>query len=205
MEKYCVVKTIVANLYKQPSFTSKLVTQALLKEKLLILDQKNNWYKIKQWDNYESWIHSFYLMEEKQAASNGWDILEIEKKTVNELISYAKSFLGVPYLWGGKSSLGFDCSGFVQTIFKMCGVNMPRDASQQILKRDLIEIDYKDIQNGDLLFFSEKKHVNHVAIYIGNNEIIHSSGCVKIENLKDNKKLNQKLCKIMSITKIINE
>ena len=147
MEKYCVVKTIVANLYKQPSFTSELVTQALLKEKLLILDQKNNWYKIKQWDNYESWIHSFYLMEEKQAASNGWDILEIEKKSVNELISYAKSFLGVPYLWGGKSSLGFDCSGFVQTIFKMCGVNMPRDASQQILKRDLIEIDYKDIQN----------------------------------------------------------
>ncbi len=52
---------------------------------------------------------------------------------------------------------------------------------------------------------SKKKHVNHVAIYIGNNEIIHSSGCVKIENLKDNKKLNQKLCKIMSITKIINE
>ena len=106
MEKYCVVKTIVANLYKQPSFTSELVTQALLKEKLLILDQKNNWYKIKQWDNYESWIHSFYLLEQKQATSNGWDILEIEKKSVNELISYAKSFLGVPYLWGGKSSSG---------------------------------------------------------------------------------------------------
>ena len=63
MDKYCLVKTIVANLYKNPSFRSELVTQALIKEKLLILDDKDNWYKVKQWDGYESWIHKFYIID----------------------------------------------------------------------------------------------------------------------------------------------
>ena len=61
MSEYCIVKTIVANLYKEPSFKSELVTQALLKEKLYILDKKHNWYNVKQWDGYESWVHKFYI------------------------------------------------------------------------------------------------------------------------------------------------
>lgn len=205
MNKYCVVKTIVANLYKEPSFTSELVTQALIKEKLYILEEQGNWYKVKQWDNYESWIQKFYLMDMNSDLSIGWDKLNINKKSINELISYAKSFIGTPYLWGGKSSLGFDCSGFVQTIFKMSGINMPRDASQQILREDLSEINYTAIQPGDLLFFIENNNVNHVAIYLGNEEIIHSSGHVKIEKLKENKELYQKLYKTMSVNNLFNE
>ena len=79
MDKYCIVTTIVANLYKKPSFTSELVTQALIKEKLLILDNQDNWYKVKQWDSYESWIHKFYIKDLELDSSIGWNKLDINK------------------------------------------------------------------------------------------------------------------------------
>ena len=202
MSEYCIVKTIVANLYKEPSFKSELVTQALLKEKLYILDKKHNWYNVKQWDGYESWVHKFYIADSDSMI--GWDKINIDKKSINDIILYAKSFIGTPYLWGGKSSLGFDCSGFVQTVFKMCGINLPRDASQQILANKLCEINFQNTEVGDLLFFIENNNVNHVAIYYGNGQIIHSSGCVKIETLTKNKELYKKLHKIMSIKKLFN-
>ena len=61
MDKYCLVKTRVANLYKKPSFVSELVTQALINESMLILEKSDNWYKVKQWDDYEAWVHNFYI------------------------------------------------------------------------------------------------------------------------------------------------
>ena len=84
-------------------------------------------------------------------------------------------------------------------------IDLPRDSSQQIKHRDLIEINYSELEVGDLLFFADSKIVNHVAICIGNEEIIHSSGCVKIEKLKENRELYKKLYKIISIQNIINE
>jgi len=201
MDRYCVVKTSIANLYKNPSFKSELVTQALNLEKLLIIEQDANWYKIRQWDNYESWIHSFYVSLDIESNSDD-NNNEIIKFSDQNLISKAKEFLDTPYLWGGKSKLGFDCSGFIQTVFKSFGINFPRDSYEQMDFKDLIEIEYSEIEIGDLLFFADNKNVNHVAICIGNEEIIHSSGCVKIEKLEDNKELYKKLYKVMSIKKI---
>jgi len=204
MGDYCLVKTSVANLYKTPSFKSELVTQALYHERLVILDQNQNWYKVRQWDNYESWIHSFYV-HDIQNKNNIHPKSAINSKSFsyNNLIDVAKGFLDVPYLWGGKSQLGFDCSGFVQTVFKAFEIYLPRDSYQQMDYESLVEIDYSEAKVGDLLFFADNKNVNHVAICIGNEEIIHSSGYVKIEKLKENKELYQKLYKVMSIKKII--
>ena len=208
-----VVKTDVANLYKSPSFKSELITQAIFQEKLLILSQEKNWYQVKQLDGYESWVHSFYLfnrdeiyvVSEKLYDPNYMQLGSYKKFSNSNLINKSKEFLDIPYLWGGKSSLGFDCSGFVQTVFKAFNIDLPRDSSQQIKHQDLVEINYSKLEVGDLLFFSENKTVNHVAICIGNEQIIHSSGCVKIEKLKENKELYQKLYKVMSIRNLINE
>ena len=205
MDKYTVVKTRVANLYRKASFKSELITQALNKEKLLILKKVDNWYKVKQWDGYESWIHNFYIDEERCVDNFLFNDFKVYDFSVNKFIKYAKSFLNVPYLWGGKSSLGFDCSGLVQTIFKKFGIYLPRDSHEQIKYRGLFEIDYSDIKEGDLLFFSDKKVINHDAICIGNEEIIHSSGYVKIEKIRENRELYKKIYKIMSIRNIINE
>ena len=207
MNKTCIVKTSVANLYNSSSFKSELVTQALYHEKLLILDQDKNWYKVRQWDNYESWIHSFYVFnidDENDLETTFTSKSKPKKKfSDNNLIDIATEFLDIPYLWGGKSRFGFDCSGFVQTVFFTFGIELPRDSYQQMDYKGLVEIKYSDAQVGDLLFFLDNKNVNHVAISIGNEEIIHSSGYVKIEKLKENKELYQNLYKVMSIKKII--
>jgi len=122
--------------------------------------------------NYHSWLKS----------------LEINQKN---LISTAKSFMGLPYLWGGTSAKGVDCSGFTKTIYFLNGVLLPRDASQQVNVGELVDTEngFDNILPGDLLFFGrkadgdKKERATHVGMYIGDTEFIHSSGMVKINSL----------------------
>ncbi len=106
------------------------------------------------------------------------------------LITTAKSMMGAPYLWGGTSIKGVDCSGFTKTIFYLNGKIIPRDASQQIHEGDLVDADknWENLEVGDLLFFGKKatedskERVIHVGMWIGNNQFIHSSGRVRISS-----------------------
>jgi hypothetical protein len=107
------------------------------------------------------------------------------------VVSTALKFTGLPYLWGGTSSKGVDCSGFTKTVYFMNGIILQRDASQQALYGELIDThnNFDNLEPGDLLFFgthktdSTKERISHVGIYIGNKEVIHSSGMVKINSL----------------------
>jgi hypothetical protein len=111
------------------------------------------------------------------------------------IVKTAMKFLGLPYLWGGTSSKGFDCSGFTKTVYFLNGIILQRDASQQVLYGDLVDTDasYNKLEPADLLFFgihesdSTSEKVTHVGIFIGNGEIIHSSGLVKINSLSPGK------------------
>ena len=106
------------------------------------------------------------------------------------MIGCGKRLMGFPYLWGGTSSKGMDCSGFVKTVCFLNGVILERDASQQI--HHGLEIDLSSglsqLQKGDLLFFGSRQplRVTHVGIYIGNNEVLHESGSVHINSLNNN-------------------
>jgi hypothetical protein len=104
----------------------------------------------------------------------------------NDIINRAQSLLGIPYLWGGSSAKGADCSGFVQTVFFQNGVILQRDASMQAKHGKEIDISSSlmNLQPGDLLFFGKPGHIIHVAIYKGNGEYIHSSGRVMINSLE---------------------
>ena len=114
------------------------------------------------------------------------DIVDYKKA-----ISYcSKELIGIPYLWGGKSSFGFDCSGLLQSMLNVCHVNannykteiLPRDASEQVLSDILVE--KKDQPRiGDIIFFKDNRIINHVGLYINKVDFIHSSGCVKVNSI----------------------
>ena len=104
-----------------------------------------------------------------------------QKKTAHDIISTAYLFLHAPYLWGGKSPFGIDCSGFTQLVYKLNGYKLPRDAYQQVeLGMPLSFVE--EAEAGDLAFFdNEEGKIVHVGILLGDNRIIHASGCVKTD------------------------
>jgi len=100
-----------------------------------------------------------------------------------DIIDIAKKYLNSPYLWGGKTPFGIDCSGFTQMVFKFINVKLPRDAHQQAVIGNTIDL-LSEAKTGDLAFFENKEgKIVHVGIVIDNNKIIHSSGRVKVDSL----------------------
>ena len=110
-------------------------------------------------------------------------------KNFHSLEEVALSFLNSPYLWGGKTKFGTDCSGFVQSVFKIYGKILPRDSYQQALVG--VEVKLENSKTGDLAFFGKKiDAITHVGIVISNKRIIHSSGKVRIDKITDEGILN---------------
>lgn len=96
-----------------------------------------------------------------------------EEITSAELQETAKQYLGVPYRYGGTSTSGFDCSGFVSTVYKNLGVNLPRTSSSMYNVGD--KVAKEDLQPGDLVFFNTSgRGISHVGIYYGDGKFIHS-------------------------------
>lgn len=113
----------------------------------------------------------------------------------NAIVNTAKRYLGLPYLWGGTSTKGYDCSGFTKTVYFLNGIILQRDASQQTLYGELVDTKngFENLRPGDLLFFgrkageNQKERVTHVGIYIGDLEFIHSAGIVGINSFDKSK------------------
>ena len=99
------------------------------------------------------------------------------------IIENAYMYLNAPYLWGGRSPFGIDCSGFTQMVFKLCGINLKRDAWMQAEQGDTINL-LDEAQPGDLVFFdNEEGRIVHVGILTAKNKIIHASGKVRVDNI----------------------
>ncbi|MGB7785881.1 MAG: SH3 domain-containing C40 family peptidase [Salinimicrobium sp.] len=138
-------------------------------------DGRVGFLKQKEAEKYEKWLKSRDLSEE-------------------ELVATSKQLMGLPYLWGGTSAKGVDCSGFTKTIYFMNGMVIPRDASQQVHTGKLVDStkNWDKLKRGDLLFFgtpatdSTKERVVHVGMWIGDNKFIHSSGNVHISSMDKN-------------------
>ena len=98
---------------------------------------------------------------------------------INQLTS---EWVNAPYMWGGRTPLGVDCSGFVQVVYKLMGIDLPRDAWQQAQEGKAVK-KFADSKAGDLAFFDNKEDIVHVGILIDDGQLIHASGKVKIDGI----------------------
>ncbi len=128
-------------------------------------------------------------------------------KEKKELINSAYLYLNAPYLWGGKTPFGIDCSGFTQMVYKLNGYKLLRDASQQATQGEALSF-IEESEPGDLAFFdNDEGNITHVGIIMENNYIIHASGKVRIDRIDHlgiyNPEINKHTHKLRVIKKII--
>ncbi len=213
LKKTLVCSVASLPVRREPMEQSEMISQVLYGEEVEILSAKDNWIRIKLiFDNYEGWVDKKCIEElnidlkatkqisdklfEKKNINNksllipaGAEYYEITEPigdnipTPQNIVKTANLFLGIPYLWGGRSSYGCDCSGFVQTVFKINNIKLPRDAHLQVEHGSPVEF-FDMIKPADLVFFGDTyEKITHVGIALGENKIIHSSGCVRIDSL----------------------
>ena len=172
-------------VYSQPDINSERVSDIVIGDILKYINEETNFINVEFPDGRNGFIEKGNCLDYSK-----W--INDSLLTQQRIVKTAKEYLGLPYLWGGTSAKGFDCSGFTKTVYFINGVILPRDASQQVLVGELVDTsdNFSKLQPGDLLFFgrrktdTEKEKVTHVAIYIGDGKYIHAAGRVKINSLE---------------------
>ncbi len=175
-------------VYSLPDKNSLRVSDIVMGDLLKLLESEGNFVKVEYPNGRIGYIESEFCQD-----FNLW--LSNTIPTEKSIVETAKKFIGMPYLWGGTSVKAMDCSGFTKTVYFMNGVLLQRDASQQVLTGEIVDTKhgFENCKPGDLLFFGTKasenkpERITHVAIYIGNNDFIHSAGEISIDSFDKNK------------------
>ena len=188
LQKYDAGKKIVFNRqcgfsYSQPNVKSLVVSDLVVGCILPVKGEKKDFLEVRYPDGRMAFVRKKDVVDYKKFIQR--------KPEENKLVETALKFNGIPYLWGGFSSKGMDCSGFSSTVYYLNGIILQRDASQQTQygKEITTDYDFTKLTPGDLLFFgrkaknNRKERVTHVAIYIGNSRFIHASGRVHITSM----------------------
>lgn len=174
--------------YSQPESKSKRVSDIVAGNIFQFIEENDNYFKVLFPDGREG-----FISKDESKLYNDW--VKSLNPVKENIIKTSERFFGVPYLWGGTSAKGMDCSGFTKTVYYLNGIILPRDASQQVHVGELIptEDGFDKLQPGDLLFFGSKateerrERITHVAIYLGDMDFIHADGKIRVNSLDKDK------------------
>ena len=169
--------------YSEANEESTTVSDMVAGCVLELLEEQKDFYKVRFPDLRQGYVS-------KREANNYNQWLSGINASEENLVKTSKRLMGIPYLWGGTSFKGVDCSGFTKTVYFLNGIVLPRDASQQVSVGETIDKsgNWSELKAGDLLFFGEKREdgserVVHVAMWMGNGEYIHASDKVRVSSM----------------------
>lgn len=177
------VASLFANIYREPDVTSAApLAQAPLLARLQIAEDAGEWKKVLLPDGRAGWVHRGDLARP-----------EVRRPTLDRSEDVAASafrFLGLPYLWGGTTPFGLDCSGLAQLVYRLHGFLLPRDADQQFADPRLRSIGREALRPGDLVFFGPGgRGITHVGIALGGHDFVsattYRAPAVRIDSLED--------------------
>jgi cell wall-associated NlpC family hydrolase len=224
------VRTPVAPVFAEPRVASAQISQLVAGRRLELLEERDDWYRVRGPDEYEGWVHRGYLERgadyhakldrvslgcvtvdpagarramplgallepgERIESGEAVDVAVRQARFPTDASAITRSardyFEGTSSLWGGITPWGADCSGLVQSVYSLHGVQLRRDAWQQAQQGEPGPDDLLDASPGDLLFFSDRVdgHITHVAIALGSRRLVHLAlgrGGYAVEQLDD--------------------
>ncbi len=225
-EKTMYTNDSYVNIRKEPNTSSNIIMTVEQNTELKVIGEEEDWYKVETSEG-EAYVLKELLSDTKKAVTNRGNVNRtntteektetentIETKEENnsvkgtEIVNYAKKFLGVPYVYGGASPAGFDCSGFTMYVYNHFGISMKHGAQAQAKLGTKISTDkssknslINNLEKGDLVFFLDYEtmdEIGHCGIYIGDGNFIHASSgsgyCVKINSLLPGEYYNTRYC-----------
>lgn len=162
------VQNLMPFLYYKPDGSARApALQVTIGARLEVADEREGWVQVVLPDGAARWLRRGDVSITSAGSPR-------PRQSIEQVIQTARRFLGLPYLWGGTTPLGIDCSGFVQLVYGLNGVQLLRDACIQYTQPNLVAVEREDLQAGDLLFFGQER-ITHVGMYIGAGEFIHAT------------------------------
>jgi cell wall-associated NlpC family hydrolase len=175
------VTSLLAHVYREPDVTlhAPLLTVPF-ETRLEVAGDRGDgrWLQVRLVDGRPGWVQFGDVAFDRKPLSTA------------EMLALSHRFLGLPYTWGGTSSYGYDCSGFVQMLERQRGVPLPRDAQPQAEWSGVAPVSRQNLEPGDLLYFgSSEKHITHTGLYLGEGKFIdattYQTPMVRIDDLSD--------------------
>jgi cell wall-associated NlpC family hydrolase len=164
------VVSLVAQVYREPDVTTfRPKARAPLSSRLELVEEAKDdrWHRVRLPNGETGFVQSGDVVLREAADP-------LPRGTTDDLVATSRRLLGVPYVWGGMTPLGLDCSGFVSLVYRLHGRTLPRDADLQFDDPTATPVDKADLQAGDLVFFG-KKSISHVGMYLGEGRFINAT------------------------------